>query len=60
MGCRYECKKYGTKRFKCCIECEHYKYCNNRNSVCDRIHFHEYMEECQKVPYFVAMIEEIC
>ena len=19
---------------------------NNRNSVCDRIHFHEYMEEC--------------
>ena len=27
-------------------ECEHYKYCNNRNSVCDRIHFHEYMEEC--------------
>jgi hypothetical protein len=46
MGCRYECKKYGTKRFKCCIECEHYKYCNNRNSVCDRIHFHEYMEKC--------------
>lgn len=46
MGCRYECKKYGKQRFKCCIECEHYKYCNNRNSVCDRIHFHEYMEEC--------------
>ena len=41
-----ECKKYGKQRFKCCIECEHYKYCNNRNSVCDRIHFHEYMEEC--------------
>ena len=22
MGCRYECKKYGKQRFKCCIECE--------------------------------------
>lgn len=55
MGCRYECKKYGTKRFKCCIECEHYKYCNNRNSVCDRIHFHEYMEEC---PHYVKEDED--
>lgn len=33
MGCRYECKKYGKQRFKCCIECEHYKYLNTANAI---------------------------
>lgn len=45
MGCKQICS-VDPGIHKCCLECEKYKECDNRNSVCDRIHFHEYMEEC--------------